>query len=74
MLVPSRTENVELVAPGGVDERIWLPGAATSGFSSWPKSVGPADEKLVTIPLRPFTISLMLRPTRIVVRPPTEAR
>ena len=30
-----------------------------SGFSMWPKSVGPADEKLVITPLRPVWISWM---------------
>ena len=40
-----------------VDERIWPPGAPTSGFSWWPKAVSPPEEKLVTMPLRPVTSS-----------------
>src|SRR3954470_1208328 len=57
MLVPSKTANGAPANSGSVEERIWPPGAATSGFSLWSKLVGPADEKLVTIPLRPVSIS-----------------
>ncbi len=39
-----------------------------------PKSVGPADEKLVMIPLRPVWISWMPLETRIVAWPPFVAR
>ena len=57
MLVPSKTANGAPANSGSVEERICPPGAATSGFSLWPKSVGPADEKLVMMPLRPVSIS-----------------
>ena len=40
-------------------EDVEPPGAETSGFSRWPKSVGPADEKLVITPLRSVGISWM---------------
>src|SRR5204862_7814016 len=53
MLVPSKTANGSPTDSGSVAERICPPGAARSGFSSCPTSVGPADEKLVTIPLHP---------------------
>jgi hypothetical protein len=58
MLVPSKTANGDPLPAdsGDVDERICPPGAATSGLSTWPKLVGAADEKLVTMPLRPVTI------------------
>ena len=72
MLVPSKTAN----GPpefGSVDERIAPPGAETSGLSACSYAVGPADEKLVTIPLRPVAMSSNERPTRIVVRPPRVA-
>src|SRR4249920_3512044 len=75
-LVPSKTANGE-PAPadsGDVDERICPPGAATSGLSEWPKFVGAADEKLVTMPLRPVTISTGPRPAEMIVRPPFCAR
>ena len=49
--VPAKTENVEPVVAGGVEESTSSPGAETSGFSMCPKSVGPADEKLVITPL-----------------------
>ena len=52
MLVPSKTANGP-PALGSVAERIWPPGAPTSGFSRWPKAVRPAEEKLVTTPPRP---------------------
>ena len=76
MLVPSKTANGEPppADSGDVDERIWPPGAATSGFSEWPKFVGAADEKLVTMPLRPVTISIGPRPAEMIVRPPFCAR
>ena len=41
------------VTRGSVDDRICPPGAETSGFSRWPKAVGPADEKLVTTSAAP---------------------
>ena len=74
MLVPSKTANCEPANSGSVEERICPPGAATSGLSRCPKSVGPADEKLVTIPLRPFSMSSASRPIRTFARPPVVAR
>ena len=71
--VPSKTAKREESVPGSVEERIWPPGAARSGFRSWPKAVGPPDEKLVITPLRPVSSSSGLRPTRTVVRPPWPA-
>ena len=53
-----------------VAERIWPPGAPTSGFSRCPKAVSPPDEKLVTMPLRLVSSSCGSRPIRIAVRPP----
>src|SRR5581483_2888131 len=72
--VPAKTENVEPVVAGGVDERTSSPGAATSGFRNQPKSVGPADEKLVITPERPVWISWMSLETRICAWPPFAAR
>src|SRR5204863_1213157 len=43
--VPAKTANVEPT----VEESTSSPGAEMSGFSMWPKFVGPADEKLVMI-------------------------
>src|SRR5262245_61631397 len=57
MLVPSKTANGEPANSGNVEERIAPPGAATSGFSRWPNAVGPAEEKLVTTPLRLVAMS-----------------
>ena len=57
MLVPSKTANGEPANSGSVEERTCAPGAEMSGFSRWPKSVGPADEKLVMMPERPVWIS-----------------
>ena len=57
MLVPSKTANGEPANSGSVEERICPPGAATSGLSWCPNAVGPADEKLVTMPLRPVAMS-----------------
>src|SRR5205823_10940904 len=74
MLVPSKTANGEPANSGSVDERICPPGAATSGLSRCPKSVGPADEKLVTIPLRPVLSSLNELAKRMGARPPLESR
>ena len=76
MLVPSKTANGDPppADSGDVDERICPPGAATSGLSEWPKFVGAADEKLVTMPLRPVTISVGPRPAEMIVRPPFCAR
>ena len=74
MLVPSKTANGSPTDSGRVAERIWPPGAARSGFSSWPKSVGPADEKLVIMPLRPVLSSLNERLKRTVERPPLASR
>ena len=67
--VPSNTAKPLGTNCGSVDERTEPPGAEMSGFRTWPNGVNPADEKLVTIPLRPVTSSSMLPPTRIVVRP-----
>src|SRR5207244_650165 len=63
--VPAKTENVEPVVNGGVDDRTSRPGAEMSGFKNQPKSVGPADEKLVITPLRPVWISRTSLETRI---------
>src|SRR5436305_4325757 len=68
--VPAKTENVEPVVSGGVDESTSRPGAEMSGFNSWPKSVGPAEEKLVITPLRAVWISSMPLETRIAPWPP----
>ena len=57
MLVPSKTANGEPANSVSVDERICPPGAARSGFSRCPNAVGPAPEKLVTMPLRPVAMS-----------------
>jgi hypothetical protein len=73
MLVPSKTANGP-PAMASVAERIWPPGAPTSGFNWWPKAVRPPDEKLVTMPLRPVKSSSGSRPTRIGARPPFPAR
>ena len=54
-----RPRSVEPVVCGGVEERTSSPGAEMSGLRMWPKSVGPADEKLVITPLRPVWISWM---------------
>ena len=72
MLVPSMTAKSEPANSRSVEERIWPPGAARSGFSLWSKFVGPPDEKLVTTPLRPVWISsgLFSPVARKVVRPP----
>ncbi len=71
MLVPSKTAKFEPANSVSVEERICPPGAARSGLSAWVKLVGPADEKLVTIPLRPVWISsgLFWPVARKVVRP-----
>ena len=67
--VPAKTENVDPVVSGGVEERTSSPGAEMSGFRNQPKSVGPADEKLVITPLRPVWISRMSLEMRIVAWP-----
>ena len=70
MLVPSKTANCDPpVNSDSVDERIWPPGAATSGLSRWPNAVGPAEEKLVITPLRFVTMSCTLPLTRTAIRP-----
>ena len=76
MLVPSKTANGAPANSGSVEERICPPGAATSGFSWWSKLVGPPEEKLVMIPLRPVWISFgsLTALERKVVRPPWPAR
>ena len=71
--VPAKTENVEPVVSGGVDESTSRPGAERSGFRKWPKSVGPADEKLVMTPLRFVCSSRMSVVTRIDAWPPCAA-
>ena len=58
---------------GGVDESTSRPGAEMSGFRKWPKSVGPADEKLVITPLRFVCSSRMSAVTRIDACPPFAA-
>ena len=75
MLVPSKTANGAPANSGSVEERICPPGAATSGFSLWSKLVGPPEEKLVMIPLRPVWISFgsLTALERKVVRPPWPA-
>jgi len=72
--VPAKTENVEPVVAGGVEESTSRPGAEMSGFSMWPKSVGPADEKLVMIPPRFVWISWISLVTRIAAWPPFASR
>ena len=50
---------------------ICAPGAEMSGLRKWPKSVKPADEKLVGVcPLRCVSISWISWPSRIDARPP----
>ena len=71
--VPAKTENVSPVVAGGVEESTSRPGAEMSGFSMCPKSVGPADEKLVITPARLVWISWMPLVTRIVAWPPFAA-
>ena len=39
--VPSKTAKRDASVFGSVDERIWPPGAETSGLRSWPNAVGP---------------------------------
>jgi hypothetical protein len=73
MLVPSKTANGP-PACRSVDERIWPPGAETSGFRLCSKAVGPPEEKLVTIPPRPVSVRSGALVTRIGARPPTVAR
>ena len=68
--VPAKTENVDPVVSGGVDESTSRPGAERSGFRRCPKSVGPADEKLVTTPLRFVGSSRTSVDTRIFTWPP----
>src|SRR5262249_51420067 len=75
MLVPSRTMKLSPAACFTLEERMFSPGAATSGFSLWSKFVGPPEEQLVISPLRPVAISFG-RPTAVarkVARPPCEA-
>ena len=70
MLVPSKTAKGEPANSGSVEERICPPGAEMSGFSWWPKSVGPAEEKLVITP-RPVGLDLGSRlPSVIFAWPP----
>ena len=69
MLVPSKTANGEPWNSVSVEDRICPPGAARSGFSRWPNAVGPAPEKLVTMPLRPVAMSSVPWPIRIWMRP-----
>src|SRR4051812_23602872 len=56
MLVPLRTPN-----DPGRDERIWTPGAATSGFIASEIGVGPADEKSATTPFE-LTAATVIAP------------
>jgi len=72
--VPAKTEKVEPVVSGGVEDRTSSPGAETSGLRSWPKSVGPADEKLVMTPLRSVWSSWMSDETRSLPWPLFAAR
>ncbi len=51
MLVPEKRVHVPSLA--GTDERMFDPGAATSGFIRSDLGVGPADEKLETTSARP---------------------
>src|SRR5438309_7125828 len=75
MLVPSKTaKGAPPVNSGRVEERIDPPGAETSGFKRCPNAVGPPDEKLVTIPLRPVLTRWIRLPTVTVVVPPVVAR
>src|SRR5438445_12464129 len=75
MLVPSKTANgVPPVNSGSVEERIDPPGAETSGFKRWTKAVGPPEEKLVTIPLRPVSTLWIRLPIVTLDTPPVLAR
>ena len=75
MLVPSKLAKGEPpVNWRRVADRISPPGAATSGFSWWPKALGPPAEKLVITPLRPVSISVTPGPIRIGARPPRVPR
>ena len=69
MLVPSKTENWEGSSAFVTEERMSPPGADTSGFSWWPKAVGPAEEKKVTTPSRSVWIWRMAVSIRICPRP-----
>src|SRR5438874_11447959 len=74
-LVPSRYANCAPANSTSVDDMICAPGAEMSGLSRWPKSVNPADEKLVGVePFRCVSTSVMSWPRRIVARPPFFAR
>ncbi len=73
MLVPAKTAKGEPANSGRVEDRICAPGAEMSGFSWWPKSVGPADEKLVITPARSVCISRISLPIVIFACPPVEA-
>ncbi len=75
MLVPSKTANGgPPVNSGSVEERICPPGADTSGLSRCSKAVGPAEEKLVTMPLRPLSMRSTTFPIVTSVAPPVLAR
>ena len=75
MLVPSKTANGEPpLNSGRVEERICPPGAATSGFSESVKSVSPAEEKSVMMPLRPVSTCWITLPTVIGATPPCASR
>ena len=75
MLVPSSTANGEPpVNDGEVEERIWPPGAATSGFRRSSKLVSPAEEKSVTMPLRPVSTCSIALPTVTGAEAPCASR
>ena len=75
MLVPSKTANGEPpVNSGRVEERIWPPGADTSGLRRCPNAVGPPEEKLVTTPLRPVSTRCTALPIVTPAAPPVVAR
>ena len=75
ILVPSKTANgAPLVNSGRVDERIDPPGAETSGFKRCSNAVGPPDEKLVMIPLRPVSTRWIRLPIVTFAAPPVVAR
>src|SRR5438132_14187969 len=59
-LVPSRYANCAPANSTSVDDMIWAPGAEMSGLRKCPKSVRPADEKLVGVaPFRCVSTSWM---------------
>src|SRR5262245_33051891 len=74
-LVPSRTAYASRsdwppANSGSVDERIWAPGAVTSGLRACPNGVSPDDVKLVGTPAHVVGTSVMSLVKRTVTAPP----